>query len=298
MGPFASARRDRTARHRHRAGLLAGAVLGVLALLAPGTAGAVEFTYPPHATGATRTAEGFELKGTVYDYASGTTTSWHFEYGTTSGYGTSLPLPEGETTAIAMPVSVQITGLAADTTYHWRLVSNNPTEGMLATPDQTFSTAITTTMPPASGGGAGETGTGLYPTPGGNSGAGSTPPPTVAGKGPKRVAKTLGHGGRTLLTTTGGRTLYALSAEHKGKFLCTEESGCTEIWHPLTVAPGVTPEGPVKLGTTRRPEGTLQVTYRGKPLYTFGSDKKPGQVKGEGLKDVGVWHAVFVPTPK
>jgi predicted lipoprotein with Yx(FWY)xxD motif len=56
------------------------------------------------------------------------------------------------------------------------------------------------------------------------------------------------------------------------------------------------PQGPAKLGTIRRPEGTLQVTYRGLPLYTFASDKKPGQVKGEGLKDVGVWHAALVPT--
>ena len=149
MGPFASARRDRTARHRHRAGLLAGAVLCVLALLVPATAGAVEFTYPPRATGATRTAEGFELKGVVYDYAAGTTTSWHFEYGTTSGYGTSLPLPEGETTAISAPVSVQITGLAADTTYHWRLVSTNSVEGTGTSADQTFITAGGGTAPTA-----------------------------------------------------------------------------------------------------------------------------------------------------
>jgi predicted lipoprotein with Yx(FWY)xxD motif len=47
----------------------------------------------------------------------------------------------------------------------------------------------------------------------------------------------------------------------------------------------------------KRPEGDLQVTFRGRPLYTFGGDKKPGQVKGEGLKDVGVWHAALVPQP-
>jgi predicted lipoprotein with Yx(FWY)xxD motif len=104
------------------------------------------------------------------------------------------------------------------------------------------------------------------------------------------VAKRLHLGSRTLLTSTAGRTLYSLSAEKHGKFICTAASGCTTIWHPLTIAAGVTPKGPVKLGTIKRPEGTIQVTYRGLPLYTFSGDKKRGQVNGEGLKDVGTWH--------
>jgi predicted lipoprotein with Yx(FWY)xxD motif len=58
------------------------------------------------------------------------------------------------------------------------------------------------------------------------------------------------------------------------------------------------PKGPVKLGTVRRPEGTVQVTYRGRPLYAFSGDRKPGQTKGEGFKDVGTWHAVVVPRVK
>jgi predicted lipoprotein with Yx(FWY)xxD motif len=101
--------------------------------------------------------------------------------------------------------------------------------------------------------------------------------------------------GRSLLATTGGRTLYSLSVERHGKFDCTMASGCLEIWRPLTVAPGVMPKGPVALGTVRRPEGQLQVTYKGLPLYTFSGDKKPRQVKGEGLKDVGTWHAAVAP---
>jgi predicted lipoprotein with Yx(FWY)xxD motif len=125
-----------------------------------------------------------------------------------------------------------------------------------------------------------------------------TPSPIVGGSGPKRVAKTRSVKGRTLLTTTGGRTLYTLSVEKHGKFVCTAESGCTGIWHPLTIAAGVIPQGPVKLGTVSRPEETVQVTYRGLPLYTFASDKKAGQVKGEGLKDVGVWHAATVSASK
>jgi predicted lipoprotein with Yx(FWY)xxD motif len=289
-------------RGRHVAGLLGVvAVIGAMASL-PATAGATVI-YPPNASPAAQTATGFELKGDVYNY--GGTTTYHFEYGTTTAYGTTVPVPDAEAgTERFTAVSEQITGLMPDTTYHWRLTSTNSVEGTASTADQTFSTATTPpTTPPTSGGGSGETGTGTgtnpYPgTSNGTSGSTMTPSPMVGGSGPKRVVKTRNVKGKTLLTTTGGRTLYTLSVEKHGKFVCTMGSGCTGIWRPLTVACGVKPEGPVKLGTVDRPEGTVQVTYRGLPLYTFASDKKAGQVKGEGLKDVGVWHAATVPAPK
>jgi predicted lipoprotein with Yx(FWY)xxD motif len=269
------------------AALLGGAAIAVLALL-PGTAAA--FSYPPTASPAVRTAEGFELKGTVYDY--GGTTTWHFEYGTTTAYGTSVPTPDADASGgLYTSVSQQVTGLAPGTTYHYRLVSTNSVEGTLASADQTFSTAATTAPPTGTAPGEtapGGSGTGLYP---GESGGAGT---TIGGSGPKRVAKAVRSHGKTLLATTKGRTLYSLSAERHGKFICTASSGCTSIWIPLTVASGVVPKGPVKLGTVHRPEGTVQVTYHGHPLYRFASDKRPGQTKGEGLEDVGTWHATVL----
>jgi predicted lipoprotein with Yx(FWY)xxD motif len=42
----------------------------------------------------------------------------------------------------------------------------------------------------------------------------------------------------------------------------------------------------------RRPKGgAIQVTYRGRPLYRFVEDVKPGEANGEGFRDVGTWHA-------
>ena len=103
------------------------------------------------------------------------------------------------------------------------------------------------------------------------------------------VVKT-GHAlGKKVLVTRSGLTLYSLSAEKGGRFICTNSS-CLALWHPLTVARSTKPSGAAHLGTVRRPDGKTQVTYNRGPLYTFVEDKKPGQAKGEGFKDVGTWH--------
>jgi len=98
--------------------------------------------------------------------------------------------------------------------------------------------------------------------------------------------------GATVLTRTNGHTLYSLSVETHGRFVCT--GGCLGTWKPLVVAQGVKPKGPVKLGTIRRPDGKTQVTFKGRPLYSFGGDAKAGEANGEGFKDVGTWHAAKV----
>jgi predicted lipoprotein with Yx(FWY)xxD motif len=95
-----------------------------------------------------------------------------------------------------------------------------------------------------------------------------------------------------VLTDSQGMTLYSLSGEHGGKFICTS-STCTQVWHPVTASSASAPSGSVgSLGTVKRPDGTEQVTYKGMPLYTFVQDQQPGDAKGQGLKDVGTWTAV------
>lgn len=180
-------------------------------------------------------------------------------------------------------------------------------------------TAVTATFTAAGYGGE-SSGYGGYGGYGGSGGAGA---PSASGSNPspamrrrcKRASGKRKHGkarcakrtklvakaarnaglGETILTTTKGLTLYSLSAESSGEFICTMSSGCLSVWHPLTVPAGVMPKGPVKLGTIRRPEGGVQVTYRGHPLYSFSGDTGPGQTNGEGLKDVGTWAAVAAP---
>jgi predicted lipoprotein with Yx(FWY)xxD motif len=117
----------------------------------------------------------------------------------------------------------------------------------------------------------------------------------VAGAAAKPMVLTA-HNARlhtTILVNASGRTLYHLSVERKGHFICLNKT-CLSFWHPLLVPKGTKPTGRVALGTVRRPNGTIQVAYRGEPLYTFVQDTKRGDVKGEGFKDVGVWHATTV----
>jgi predicted lipoprotein with Yx(FWY)xxD motif len=99
--------------------------------------------------------------------------------------------------------------------------------------------------------------------------------------------------GGTILVDSHGMTLYHLSGEQNGKFICAS-SGCVGVWHPLTVPAGGTPTGVASLATVKRPDGTVQVAYKGTPLYTFAQDTAPGQANGQGIKDVGTWSAVTV----
>jgi predicted lipoprotein with Yx(FWY)xxD motif len=114
--------------------------------------------------------------------------------------------------------------------------------------------------------------------------------------GTKRVA-TLQESvnGGYVLADRRGRTLYSLSLEKRGRFICV--AGCLSTWRPLVVPKRVRPKGPVGLGRVKRPGGKIQVTYRGRPLYIFTGDAKKGEVNGEGLKDVGTWHAAMWKAP-
>jgi predicted lipoprotein with Yx(FWY)xxD motif len=108
--------------------------------------------------------------------------------------------------------------------------------------------------------------------------------------------------GQKVLVNRNRMTLYSLSAERNGRFICTK-SACLSLWKPLVVRTGVRPTGVAHLTVVKRPDGRRQVAYRGGPLYAFALDKRPGDVKGNGFKDVGVWRPATVaaqstkPTP-
>jgi predicted lipoprotein with Yx(FWY)xxD motif len=102
--------------------------------------------------------------------------------------------------------------------------------------------------------------------------------------------KTLGE---KILVNNRGLALYSLSVERKGKFICTDKT-CLSLWKPLTVPKGAVATGAARLTVVMRPDGRRQVAYRGGPLYTFVQDKRAGDVKGNGFRDVGVWRVAAV----
>jgi predicted lipoprotein with Yx(FWY)xxD motif len=91
------------------------------------------------------------------------------------------------------------------------------------------------------------------------------------------------------------RTLYLFEKDKKGKSSCS--GACAKAWPPLLTKGKPKASGSVKaskLGTTKRSDGTTQVTYGGHPLYTFAPDKnKPGSTKGQGVDGFGAeWYVV------
>ena len=111
-----------------------------------------------------------------------------------------------------------------------------------------------------------------------------------------RTSRTLG----TYLVNANGFTLYTFALDTHGKSACT--GACASEWPPVTVPKGGKLSSLVhgvkssRLGTIKRTNGKLQLTYEGKPLYRFAGDKKPGQAGGQHFDNV--WFvALASPAP-
>jgi predicted lipoprotein with Yx(FWY)xxD motif len=95
----------------------------------------------------------------------------------------------------------------------------------------------------------------------------------------------------TVLVNSAGRTLYMFVPDHQKKVTC--KGSCAVVWPPLKLKQGqkATAGGAAKkklLGM----DGSV-VTYNRWPLYTYVSDTKPGQAKGQALKaNGGLWYVL------
>jgi predicted lipoprotein with Yx(FWY)xxD motif len=88
-----------------------------------------------------------------------------------------------------------------------------------------------------------------------------------------------------VLVASNGMTLYTSSGDTTpGTSACTGQ--CASVWPPLAVSgspsygAGLTAS---KFTTITRPDGTKQLAYNGKPLYSFMSDSAPGDTTGQGV---------------
>ena len=95
----------------------------------------------------------------------------------------------------------------------------------------------------------------------------------------------------TILVDSKGITLYDFVKDKGTTSVCY--GACAALWPPLlakskpTAGPGVRAS---LLGTTKRKDGKLQVTYNDMPLYFFIKDKAAGDVNGQGAGNV--WYVV------
>jgi predicted lipoprotein with Yx(FWY)xxD motif len=91
-----------------------------------------------------------------------------------------------------------------------------------------------------------------------------------------------------------GRTLYLFTGDKSSTSTCT--GACASTWPPVTAGAMPMAGGGVSqslLGTTKRADGTEQLTYNGHPLYYFSADTGSGMAKGQGVKAFGSdWYVV------
>jgi len=116
-------------------------------------------------------------------------------------------------------------------------------------------------------------------------------PPGPDASGTVLEAETVG--GVAVLTNAAGYTLYWFAPDTATRSAC--DAGCARRWPPVTgpvlAGPGVT--GTISAIT--RPDGSMQVTYDGHPLYTASVDTAPGQARGNGLDSGGgTWYEMTV----
>jgi predicted lipoprotein with Yx(FWY)xxD motif len=111
----------------------------------------------------------------------------------------------------------------------------------------------------------------------------------------KQVTVSVTTIGKSKVLTANGKPLYVLKPSSVS---CG--SGCLKIWPALTLPATATSATAGKgvqgsmLGTTAGPNGLMQVTYGGKPVYFFFKDKAGGKATGNITDKWGKWTDVVL----
>lgn len=89
----------------------------------------------------------------------------------------------------------------------------------------------------------------------------------------------------SVLTDAKGMSLYTFDKDADGKSACN--GPCATNWPVLKAEASDKAEaGYTIIG---RDDGSKQWAYKGKPLYTFAKDQRPGDITGDGFLN-GAWH--------
>lgn len=128
---------------------------------------------------------------------------------------------------------------------------------------------------------------------GGGSSSTSTSSETSASGGGMTVNAAEVSGLGTVLVDAEGLTVYEFAKDSGTTSSCY--GACAQSWPPVIAKGQPSGEGAVasQLGTTKRKDGSVQVTYAGHPLYTFAGDTEPGEATGNGSTAFGgEWSAM------
>ena len=103
-----------------------------------------------------------------------------------------------------------------------------------------------------------------------------------------KITETMNYDGKVLQNAL-GKVIYTSDADTKPNMsACNTE--CTRTWEPVSAPRLGVPIGDFTVAD--RPDGMKQWAFKGKPLYTYAFDAKPGEVEGEG--EGGKWHEVMM----
>lgn len=108
---------------------------------------------------------------------------------------------------------------------------------------------------------------------------------------PSLIKEVLNDENETLVADSFQRTLYIFDLDQgKSTPACTGD--CAEIWPPYLITGQEASTLASPLGSIKRANGKLQLTYNGSPVYTYASDRKAGDDLGDALG--GVWHYIEI----
>src|SRR5664279_5716311 len=157
---------------------------------------------------------------------------------------------------------------------------------------RTAAMAIAATLVTACGGGSSSPSTpsvgapapASTPTPASTPAPVSTPVPASTS-----TLKTAQINGAQAFVTAAGLTVYIFDADLAAPGTSTCNGACATNWPPVAPPAGVALSA--HFATLTRTDGSTQLTYSGRPLYTFIADSASGQANGDGLNAFGgLWH--------
>ncbi|SFC49356.1 Predicted lipoprotein with conserved Yx(FWY)xxD motif [Polaromonas sp. OV174] len=95
-------------------------------------------------------------------------------------------------------------------------------------------------------------------------------------------------GSAGLMVNSTGMTVYTFDKDVAGSGKSTCNGPCLTLWPAVMATADAKPQGDLSIVT--RDDGGKQWAYKGKPLYLYSADGKPGDKMGDNFKDV--WHVI------